>query len=716
MNQKKIMWGGVAVIAVAVIAVAIYSPYPPKGDLSGAVGVAEHSRTAQVTDADVVLQDAEIQELLQSDFFYKLATDKEFRQIAVDQLARLDIADGRTAQFTNPASLAEMDNFLTLTVDNPELKMALAEGRMDIVNRILTAEGKVHFIDIANRVYMAQGRNAEINAKSYAEMKMFLGRVFADAEMKAALAAGRMDVVNRILVADGRVEMQDAANRVLLAENRNSMSGRAFNLAEMRVFLDLARTNLELRSALTEGRMDIVHRVLMTDGRTNLADVANRVYISLGRGPAIEATALDDMRSFVDLAAGNSDLRTAFAEGRIEMVNKILVSDGRTALTDAAGRVFMADGRGAQANSPVSLGDMKAFLDLSRTNVELKAAMAEGRMDIVHKMLIADGKTNLTDSANRIFLSLGRSPELNAVALEDMRSFVDLAAGNGDLKVALADGRMDMVNKVLVADGKMALNDAAGRVFLAANRTAIDGRSLNLADMRVFLDLARTNVELRTALADGRMDIVNKVLVAEGRTYVADAANRVYLGLGRNPQLNTVAIDDMRAYIDAVGASADLKAAMADGRLDLAQRVLATEGKTALSDAAGRVFMASNASGLVARDYAMGDLRAVAAFAGENAEFGQAMQDGRIEMAARVAIAAGKTDVSLRSLQTTSFVVGDSRSFLADLGRLVAVADTPSFKQAADNPGWGRMLATTDAATWKQAVEAAGDGRQHARN
>lgn len=715
MNRKQMVWGGMGVIIVVAVAVILIAPYPPKSDLSGAVGATRQYRSAQIAESDVVLQDPEIQDLLQSDFFHKLATDEAFRKVAVDQLARLNVVDGRGAQFTNPASLADMDNFLGIAIANPELKTAMAEGRMDIVQRILTAENKIQLMDVANRIYLTQGRNAEMNAKAFVDMKAFLGQVNGSAELKAALADGRMEVVNRILVADGRAALSDAAGRVLLAESRNMMSGRMSNLAEMRAFLELSRTNVELRTALAEGRMDIVNKVLLAEGRTNLADVANRVYISLGRTPELNAAALEDMRAFTDLAAGNADLKAAIADGRLEMVNRILVAENKTALSDAAGRVFAADGR-VQISSPTGFEDMKSFLELSRTNVEMRTALASGRLDIVNKVLVAEGRTNLADAANRVYLSLGRNPELNAVAIEDMRAFIDLAAGNVDLKAAIADGRLDMVNKVLVAEGKVALADAASRVYLAANRHSIEGRTFNTADMRVFLELAKVNLDLRTALAEGRMDMVQRVLTAENRTELADAANRVYLSLGRGPDLNAAAIDDMRSFLDAAAGSADLKAALADGRVDMVNRILIADGKVGLADAAGRVFLAADPSGRIGRDSAVGDLRAVAGFAAENAEFRQLLQDGRMDAAARVAMAAGRTEISLRAVQSARFVVGNSRTFVADLGRLVAVADSPNFKQVAASDAWGRVLATTDAASWKVTMDSVSEGRTFNQN
>ncbi len=715
MNKKPVVWGAMGIIAVVVIVVALNSPYPPKDEISGAVGAAKQYRSDQIQDSDVVLQDPEIQDLLQSDFFHKLATDPEFRQVAVDQLARLDIADGRSGQFMNPASLSDLDSFLGLAVANPELRTALAEGRMDIVNRILLAENKAQYQDVANRVYLAQGGDAKLDAAAIADMKSFLDQVMGNGELRTALADGRVDMVNRILAADGKTALADAAGRVLLAVSRTQLSGRTWAAAELRVFLELARTNVELKTALAEGRLDMVQRILAAEGRTNLADAANRVYVSLGRTPELNAAALDDMRSFLDLAAGNGELKAAMADGRLEIVNRILAADGKTQLSEAAGRVFAAEGRAAQPASPTGLADLKTVLDLSKTNMELRVALAEGRLDIVQRALMADGRANLLDAAHRVFLALGRSPERNAAALDAMRTFMEYAVGRAELKTALADGRLDVVNRTLAADGKVALADAAARMLLAANRVAIEGRAFQTADMRVVLELAKVNVELRTALAEGRLDIVQRVLAAEGRTNLADAANRVYLSLGRSPELNAAALEDMRTFLDAAGGNAELRSALADGRLDMVNRILVAEGRTDLAAAAGRVWLAADASGRVAAASAAGDLRAVAGYAAENADFRQALQDGRLDAAAKVALAAGRVDVSLRSLMAARFVVGDSRSFVTDLNRLVAVADSPNFKQVADVPAWGRLLATTDAASWKSTVAAAGEGRVFAQ-
>ena len=49
-------------------------------------------------------------------------------------------------------------------------------------------------------------------------------------------------------------------------------------------------------------------------------------------------------------------------------------------------------------------------------------------MDRVQRVRTAENRTELTDAANRVYLSLGRGPDLNAAAIDDMRSFLDTAA------------------------------------------------------------------------------------------------------------------------------------------------------------------------------------------------------------------------------------------------------------------------------------------------
>jgi hypothetical protein len=169
----------------------------------------------------------------------------------------------------------------------------------------------------------------------------------------------------------------------------------------------------------------------------------------------------------------------------------------------------------------------------------------------------------------------------------------------------------------------------------------------------------------------------------------------------------------MRAFIDRVAADPDLRAALQEGRIAAIQKDLLANDRLNLADAAGRVHLAALASGRAVRHLEAADMRAVAVFANDHAEFRQAVQNGDIDVAARLALEAGVADVSLRQLQLASVLVGDSRSFVTDLNRLASVIDSPEFRQVAVTEGWGRLLAVADGSSWRQTVQAVSEGRMH---
>lgn len=589
MKKKPWLYGCAGVlVALVILYVAVLSPSPSNNDLAGAIGAAKHYRADQITAADVALQDPEIQDLLQSDFFYKLATDNEFRKMAVDQLARLDLVSGRCAQFTSVASLGNMRMFLDLALGNADLRNALAAGRMDIVRTVLDSEKRLDLLDVANRIYLVEGRHPQINRPVLQEMRMFLDMALGNADLRQALAAGKMDLVQSILASNRQADLALAAQKVFVAESRQPQLHLSC-LADMKVFLDLALGNADLKAALISGRMDRINEVLDRENRLELIDVANRIHLLQGRHAQIDAASLADMRMFLDQALSNQDLKQALAAGRMDMVNEILVKDGRADLQEAAQKVFLSDRRQAHL-AEAGLSDLRMFLDLATSHADLKAAMAEGRMNIVREILDGSNRLDLLDVANRLYLAQGRHPQINLAAYADMRMFLDLALSNQDLKMALAEGRMDRVDAALIQDGKMEM---------------------------------------------------------------CLAANRVYLTQNRHQQLDSVAN--------------------------------------------------------------LGNMRAIVDFAGENAEFRQAIQDNQLDAAARIALHADKPDIALRHLQMASYVLGDHRHFVPDLHRVVVIADSPAYKLAVADPGWGRLVASADAAVWKQTVDSVKDGRMTAQ-
>ena len=150
---------------------------------------------------------------------------------------------------------------------------------------------------------------------------------------------------------------------------------------------------------------------------------------------------------------------------------------------------------------------------------------------------------------------------------------------------------------------------------------------------------------------------------------------------------------------------------MVEGRIAKVDQRLVKDGKGEMCVAANRVYLAQNRREQIAADASLANARSIASFADANGEFRQALQNGRMDVAARIALAAGKYDISLRSVYMADFVVGERRSFVTDLNRLVAVAGSSSYKLAAANAGWGRLVTAADATSWKQTVDAVRDGR-----
>jgi hypothetical protein len=154
-----------------------------------------------------------------------------------------------------------------------------------------------------------------------------------------------------------------------------------------------------------------------------------------------------------------------------------------------------------------------------------------------------------------------------------------------------------------------------------------------------------------------------------------------------------------------------MKLALAEGRIADIDAALIKDNRAAMCLASNLVYVTENRRPQLVSDLGFVNQRAIATFASENAMFRAALEAGKLDRAAQLALAAGKHDIALRHLQMSSYVLGDNRNFVPDLHRMLAVADSPSFKMAAGNEGWGRLVATVDAASWRQTVDAVKEGK-----
>ena len=81
---KKVLLG-LAAVAVVTAAYFTYTGWPKsQRGAEGTIEAAKHYRAEQIQSTDVVLQDPEVQNLMQSDFFHRLVTDKGFQKLVAD--------------------------------------------------------------------------------------------------------------------------------------------------------------------------------------------------------------------------------------------------------------------------------------------------------------------------------------------------------------------------------------------------------------------------------------------------------------------------------------------------------------------------------------------------------------------------------------------------------------------------------------------------------
>ena len=150
---------------IAVIAIVYFSFfYPPvsSNDTTGTIGKAQKYRAQQMTDKDVVLQNAHYQKLIQSDKFQKLLKDEKFRKLAKDPSFRKLlkdpafyklVKDARFQEIVKDAAvtggelseqtmteLSEAASSVELAVENTELAEVVSEFASELAEVLSNSE------------------------------------------------------------------------------------------------------------------------------------------------------------------------------------------------------------------------------------------------------------------------------------------------------------------------------------------------------------------------------------------------------------------------------------------------------------------------------------------------------------------------------------------------------------------------------------------------
>ncbi len=131
----KVMMGGGIVVIVALLLVSFKVINFPPSDTEGAIGIANKYRAEQISDADVITKDPQIQALLQNDQFIKLTQDKRFQKMvqSKDFQGAFGYALPRTVddENTQPLFGGGVSDALSFASNNAEFAGLLAERGFD---------------------------------------------------------------------------------------------------------------------------------------------------------------------------------------------------------------------------------------------------------------------------------------------------------------------------------------------------------------------------------------------------------------------------------------------------------------------------------------------------------------------------------------------------------------------------------------------------------
>jgi len=204
---KKVLWS-VMGAAAAVLIVLKMAGYPPQSaGTEGTIGAAQRYQAQQISDQDVKVTDAELQQFIQSDAFHKLMNDKAARQALVNKDVQKALSDPNVLaallseqyryQLTSDAlhqALASDQIRLALANDQARAALANDQIRLALANdqiRLALANEQFRFALANDQIRLALSSDALIGllaAPNFANMLAAPG--FAQALMADGAAAG----------------------------------------------------------------------------------------------------------------------------------------------------------------------------------------------------------------------------------------------------------------------------------------------------------------------------------------------------------------------------------------------------------------------------------------------------------------------------------------------------------------------------------------------
>jgi hypothetical protein len=200
---KKVLWSMAAVAAMALVALKIVGYPPVEQGTEATIGAAQRYQEAQVSAADVKVEDQQFQAFLQSDLFRQLANDKAAQSALKNQDLQKALADA-----TVRAALARAD--VRTAISNNLLHLARADARHEAIAQLR--------LDARSQAALEAALNASpalINVIANANIadaiaNSSLAQVLARSD--AALAVSQQAVLNALFQASSNALADAAAN------------------------------------------------------------------------------------------------------------------------------------------------------------------------------------------------------------------------------------------------------------------------------------------------------------------------------------------------------------------------------------------------------------------------------------------------------------------------------------------------------------------------
>ena len=314
MASKKILLGIGLLAAAAIVFYAVVG-WPPvsQDETSGAIGVAKKYQAEQISEQDVVLADSEIQELMQTDFFYQLVTDPDFQKLYLSGVLEKVVTQIPSSLGGHSvAGLTELGRALS----DDEVKKHIAAGKFDLAAQTAKTKGiKITETDLAGYGF-AKGSN--LSVKQLDE----LGRALSDDEVKKHIAAGKFDLAVENARTKGihypEVELGGRAKPFLMPVEDVFSKGPVVSVAQLDE-LGRALSDDEVKKHIAAGKFDLAEAAAKKKGIS--ITPGELIDIGMGKGPVISVAELDELgRALSDdevkkhIAAGKFDLADAAAK------------------------------------------------------------------------------------------------------------------------------------------------------------------------------------------------------------------------------------------------------------------------------------------------------------------------------------------------------------------------------------------------------------------